>query len=68
MKIVAVKKTLRVPAEKGAATLIFRAGQRYLLHDDEAAAGIAAASCDQGVFEPSWVQRKRDSGALVENA
>src|SRR5690606_33468164 len=37
-------QTRRVPAEKGAATLLLRKGERYVMHDDEAAGGVAAAA------------------------
>lgn len=57
MKLIEVSKTLRAPAEKGAATMIFRPGQRYLLHDDEAAAGQAAGVLT-GVYDlPGAVER-----------
>ncbi len=42
MQVVAVRKSITVPVEKGHNTITLRAGVRYVMHDTEVDSGVAA--------------------------
>ena len=45
MQVVAVRKSITVPVEKGHNTITLHAGVRYVMHDTEVDSGLAAGVC-----------------------